>query len=106
MNFLRRLAAQGAHTITLLACAAITSHAGAQPVVTLPTNNITPTVTVEMGDVGGKFFGQPPDEKKTRRYYIAAEPELWDYAPQGKDPVCGKPLPPSVLLHKIVSPRT
>jgi hypothetical protein len=72
------------------------------PPSTLPTNNITPTVTVEMGDVGGKFFGSAPEPTKTRRYYIAAEPELWDFAPQGLDPVCGKPLPPPVLIQRQV----
>ncbi len=55
-----------------------------------------PTTTVETGDLGGKHFGKTPDPAKTRRYYIAAEPELWDYAPQDKDPVCGMPLPPHV----------
>lgn len=64
---------------------------------------ITPTVTVEMGDVGGKIFGQVPDPAKTRHYYIAAEPVLWDYAPLGKDPVCGKPLPPPVQNNQKVS---
>ena len=68
----------------------------------LASNNVTPTVTVQMGDVGGKFFGREPDPAKTRRYYIAAEPELWDYAPQGRDPVCGKPLPPPVVMQRHV----
>jgi len=53
-----------------------------------------------MGDRGGKFFGRAPDPAKTRRYYIAAEPELWDYAPQGQDPICGKPLPPPVVAQR------
>lgn len=66
----------------------------------LPTNTVPPTVTVAMGDVGGKFFGQSPDPAKTRRYYIAAEPQLWDYLPEGRDPVCGKPLPPPVLNQR------
>ena len=66
------------------------------------TNIVQPTVTVAMGDVGGKFFGQPPVEAKTRHYYIAAEPGLWDYAPQGVDPICGKTLPPPVLLQRQV----
>jgi hypothetical protein len=65
-----------------------------------PTNTIPPTVTTAMGDVGGKFFGHPPDPARTRRYYIAIEPELWDYVPQGLDPVCGKPLPPPVLAQR------
>ena len=75
----------------------------AKPDAWPPTNNVTPTVTAAMGDAGEKFFGQAPNPTKTRRYYIAAEPELWDYAPQGKDPVCGKPLPPSVLLQGRVA---
>src|SRR5205085_3754665 len=68
----------------------------------LASNNVTPTVTADMGDVGGKFFGNVPDAAKTRHYYIAAEPELWDFAPQGRDPVCGRPLPPPVLLQRHV----
>jgi manganese oxidase len=64
------------------------------------TNLIVPTVTAEMGDVGGKFFGEAPDPAKTRRYYIAVEPELWDFVPEGRDVVCGKPLPPDLELHR------
>lgn len=92
-------------SLVLLVAACSTSFAGVQPDRTLPlipTNTVAPTVTVEMGDVGGKFFGRVPDAAKTRRYYIAAEPELWDYAPQGRDPICGKPLPPPVLLQRHV----
>ena len=101
MNFFRSLAVPGRRVLALLMFVGVTGRA-AQPVVTLPTNNITPTVTVEMGDVGGKFFGQVPDANKTRRYYLAAEPELWDFAPSGLDPVCGKPLPPPVLMQRQV----
>jgi len=61
---------------------------------------IEPTVTPEMGDVGGRYFGAVPDAKKTRHYYIAAEPVLWDFAPEGRDSVCGKLLPPDLLLHR------
>ena len=43
-----------------------------------PTNLITPTVTREMGAVGGKCFGAPPDPAKTAHYVIAAESEIWD----------------------------
>ncbi len=64
--------------------------------------NVRPTVTVEMGDVGGKIFGKEPEPSKTRRYYIAAEPQLWDYAPAGRDVICGKPLPAPVLEQRQV----
>jgi len=37
---------------------------------------------------GGTFFGSVPDEKLTRRYYIAAEPVVWNYIPLRKDPIC------------------
>ncbi len=70
------------------------------PLISPPTNEIPPTVTAAMGDVGGKFFGVAPDPAKTRHYYIAAEPELWDYAPEGSDPICGKPLPPPVVARR------
>jgi hypothetical protein len=62
---------------------------------------VQPTVTKEMGDVGGKYFGKIPDPAKTRHYYIAAEPELWNFAPQGEDPVCGKTFPPPLLLKRV-----
>lgn len=68
--------------------------------LTLMTNVIPPTVTAAMGDVGGRFFGAVPDPARTRHYYVAIEPELWDYAPQGLDPVCGKPLPPPVVAQR------
>jgi FtsP/CotA-like multicopper oxidase with cupredoxin domain len=77
--------------------AAQTATNGALPA---PLTVIPATVTVATGDTGGKFFGRPPDAAKTRRYFIAAEPELWDYAPQGLDPVCGKPLPPNVAAKR------
>src|SRR5207249_3979165 len=61
---------------------------------------IQPTTTVEMGDLGGKYFGKAPDSAKTRHYYIAAEPQLWDYAPAGRDVICGKTLPPQVIARR------
>ena len=67
---------------------------------TAMTNGVPSTVTVATGDTGGKYFGRPPDVARTRRYFIAAEPELWDYAPLGKDPICGKPLPPTVAAKR------
>src|SRR5262245_22503548 len=60
------------------------------------TNAIPPTVTAGMGDLGGKMFGRVPDPARTRHYYIAAETSVWDYAPEGADPVCGKPIPPQI----------
>lgn len=62
---------------------------------------IQPTVTAEMGDRGGRFFGQIPDPAKTRHYYIAAEPELWNFAPEGMDPICDRILPPNVILNRV-----
>lgn len=71
------------------------------PPAALTTATVDPTVTPEMGDVGGTFFGRVPDPKHTRHYYIAAEPVLWDFAPEGQDPVCGKAFPPSLLLNRV-----
>lgn len=70
------------------------------PAPARPTNAIAPTVTAAMGDPGGTFFGRKPDPARVRRYSIAVEPELWDYAPQGQDPICGKPLPPPVVEQR------
>ena len=81
-----------------LICSITISVARAQ--VTNPAVTVRPTTTVAMGDRGGKFFGQPPDPAKTRHYYIAAEPQLWDYAPLGQDPICGKPFPPPVQVNR------
>lgn len=61
---------------------------------------IRPTVTVESGDTGGRFFGARPDESVTHHYYVAAESELWDFAPAGRDEVCGGALPPQVLRDR------
>jgi len=60
-------------------------------------NYIKPTVTPEMGDLGGTYFGKTPDLAKTRHYYIAAELEQWDFMPSGSDEVCGMPLPPQLV---------
>lgn len=73
---------------------------GAAANIVAPTNAIQPTTTVQTGDRGGRFFGKIPDPAKVRRYYIAAEPQLWDYTPQDRDVVCGKPLPPHILEKK------
>jgi len=58
--------------------------------------DIIPIVTAAMGDRGGRLFGQTPDPRRTRHYYIAAEAEAWDYAPSGRDLVHGGSLPPAV----------
>ncbi len=76
-------------------------HAQTPPSNATPqAGSIQPTVTPEMGDVGGKFFGHPPEAAKTKHYYIAAEPVLWNFAPEGVDTVCGKTFPPSLLLNR------
>ncbi len=61
---------------------------------------IRPTVTVETGDTGGTFFGTPPAPEKTRRYYLAAEIVPWDFAPSGRDDMCGFTLPPAVVANR------
>jgi len=69
-------------------------------------NYIKPTVTVEMGDLGGTYFGQAPDPSKTKHYYIAAEPEQWDFMPSGSDVVCGMPVPlPVAANHRVWKAR-
>jgi FtsP/CotA-like multicopper oxidase with cupredoxin domain len=92
MHFLRRFSL--VLLCTLLAGSA--AHAEEGAAAPLPT-----TVTPEMGDPGGKYRGHAPDPAKTRHYYIAAEPELWNFAPEGKDPVCGKPFSPALLLNRV-----
>ena len=61
---------------------------------------IRPTVTEAEGDTGGHYFDGQPDPARTRHYYVAAEPEIWDYAPSGKDEVCGLPLPAPLVLAR------
>ena len=73
----------------------------AQP--TAPDDAPQPTVTAAMGDVGGKIFGRTPDPSKTRRYFIAAEPEQWDFAPAGRDEMCGRVLPPPLEASRVAS---
>jgi FtsP/CotA-like multicopper oxidase with cupredoxin domain len=68
-----------------------------------PGHAIHPTVTAEMANAGGKFNARAPDPARTRRYYVAAEPQLWDYAPEGSDVIFGKPLPPQVAANHIGS---
>src|SRR5688500_2455293 len=90
----------GFHRLSLVLLCLSLNGALAQAQLIPPTNVVPLTVTAGMGDVGGKFFGQPPDPARTRHYYIAAEPQLWDYAPEGRDPVCGKPFPPPVVAKR------
>ncbi len=49
----------------------------------------------------GTYFGGIPDPAKTKHYYLAAEPVLWNFAPKGQDPVCGKTFPPALLLNRV-----
>jgi len=64
------------------------------------STNIPPTTTVETGDRGGKFFRAVPDSSRVRRYFVAAEPELWNYMPLGSDVICGQPIPPPVMARR------
>lgn len=66
----------------------------------VPDSGIRPTVTVASGDTGGRFFGHLPDPERVRHYYVAAESVLWDYAPSGKDEICGLPLPPPLVKER------
>lgn len=112
MNLPRLLSAgfalRCAVAVLALACGAGSAHAAdsrVPPAANPPAqdqaaSDVQVTVTPEMGDVGGKLFGRVPDRAHTRHYYIAAEPVLWDFAPAGQDPVCGKPFPPSLLLNR------
>jgi len=45
------------------------------------------------------ILGQTPDPAKTRHYYIAAEPEQWDFMPSGSDVVCGMPVALSLAAN-------
>ncbi len=63
---------------------------------------IKPTITAKMGDMGGKYFGQTPDPAKTRHYYIAAEPDQWDFMPLGSDPICGMTPSPDVISRHVI----
>jgi manganese oxidase len=60
------------------------------------SKDFPPTVTVGMGDVGGKLYGAAPDPATAQHYYIAAERVLWDFAPEGRDMICGISFPASV----------
>jgi manganese oxidase len=64
------------------------------------STNIPPTTTVQTGDRGGRFFGAVPEASRVRRYFIAAEPELWDYMPLGSDVICGQPVPPPIAARR------
>ncbi len=45
-------------------------------------------------------MGAAPDPALTRHYYIAAEPCIWDFAPEGEDPVCGKAFPAPLVANR------
>lgn len=59
-----------------------------------------PTVNQDEADPGGKYFGQTPDPTKVRRYFLTAEPVMWNYLPSGEDPVMKSPVPPHLLAGK------
>jgi len=70
------------------------------PAAPPPSHDVHPTVTAAMGDVGGRFFGRVPDPARTRHYYIAAEPQIWDYAPAGCQVMCADPPPLALQSHR------
>ncbi len=88
-------------TMGLCPCISFGEAAATPPATSDQAGGVQPTVTVAMGDVGGHYFGHTPDPSKTRHYYIAAEPVLWNFAPDGQDPVCGKTLPAALLLNRV-----
>jgi manganese oxidase len=100
----RRLALIAALVATSLSQASAQTNKPTPPRVTASpqpaSTNIPPTTTVETGDRGGKFFGAAPDSSKVRRYFIAAEPELWDYMPLGSDVICGQAVPPPIAARR------
>src|SRR4029077_2384137 len=49
------------------------------------------------------FFGRPPDPSKTQHYYVTIESQMWDYAPEGRDVICGKPFPVHTMIKRIAS---
>ena len=58
---------------------------------------------VGAADAGGLFFGGPPDPTRSKHYYIAAEPTLWDYVPSGRDEMCGAELPASYQQERLAA---
>ncbi len=54
-------------------------------------------------DGGALPVGQVASAGKSRQYYIAAEPTPWEYAPSGRDEMCGSVLPPAAAQEKQVS---
>jgi FtsP/CotA-like multicopper oxidase with cupredoxin domain len=74
-----------------------------EPPPAAPPAAIQPTVTPQMGDLGGTFNGRAPDPSRTHRYFIAAEPELWDYTPEGRDPLGHMPPSPGVAAQHQAS---
>lgn len=64
--------------------------------------DIKPTVTSSVGEMGGKYFGQIPDPAKTHHYYIAAEPDQWDFMPIGSDPICGATPSADVISRHLI----
>ncbi len=65
----------------------------------------SPTVTTEMGDPGGKFFGRVPPPENTRHYFIAAEPGEWRFMPKGSDPVGRARVPERFLKSNPIKLR-
>jgi hypothetical protein len=92
----------------LVAFAAVAATLGPAPAGAqlVSAYNVKPTVTSNQGDRGGKYFGHEPDPSKTHHYYIAAEPDQWDFMPAGSDPICGMAPPPEVLSrHRVLKVR-
>lgn len=61
-----------------------------------------PTVTANQKFAGGLYFGKSPPAEKTRHYFIAAEPVLWEWVPGGKNTTRNAPLPPQITAQPSV----
>ena len=63
--------------------------------------SMKPTVFEGDPDPGGKFFGKAPDPAHVRRYFIAAETEVWNFLPDGEDATMKNKVPPHILNNSV-----
>lgn len=91
---------QRRHLAVLMLCAISSSVADACPwCATNPA--MKPTVFEGDPDSGGKFFGATPAPERVKRYFIAAEPEIWNFLPDGEDPVMKSQIQAHILNKSV-----
>jgi hypothetical protein len=85
----RRFAAQASGSLLVVGLGFTLVASAAEPAMSDESHEMTMSGDSYWGDVSGSAFHS---DGVTRTYYISADPVVWDYAPDGRNEITGKPF--------------